>query len=668
VLLSIRSPYFESPLPRFWISVIMGGGKVIKEGYLIKSPPLGGKGVKNWHKRFFCYRTTKMLEYYKVESDVGQKPKGFINLEDCVAINAGLVHKKYKHVFSIELKDRTYYLVASCRAEMQDWVDLLCASVFGGKDGSESPSTSAGISFKERFRSNSESSSAENMFLASSVHKSVKQQLKADSVQIEAGTKLSDAFSMKGLKTGSVTLPRSFSSSAAETEGISRHSSTSTPSSSAGIPVEQARSLPMPLPTDERPAVNPLYNTPSGASPFHSQLAPPSPRTLSNPSANPLYNTPRVAASVDHTYKTPSSLPANAMYNTPARRPSGSPPHGSQPQLPPRTPPQSAPMTYNTPNPQAVHGGPQLERKTSVKSHRSALLTGHLGGSVDQESSSPHGSPQPVPRQRKTSTEQTSRHNSKSEGDTISDVSFTPDTPPSLPPRTDRMSEPDVFPSSESSPSPPPVDRNSKPDLEPPPIDRSTKPPVVGAVSDTTLQTQDPTAADESSDEEEDEDTAEEFGEVPQLAEDTLHYVRLMNLAKSGQKGPPPVPLPRTSSLPNYSSQYTEVNKDKKSELHELISTGSVKEPLHEAEYEEEEEEEGEECVQDVRAEDQVHYMNLTRGGTPNEETDPQYYLVMKHEGEGKPKEDGYVTFVNERSEEQMSELTVENPYSVVTH
>ena len=90
---------------------------------------------QNWHKRFFCYRTTKMLEYYKVESDVGQKPKGFINLEDCVAINAGLVHKKYKHVFSIELKDRTYYLVASCRAEMQDWVDLLCASVFGGKDG-----------------------------------------------------------------------------------------------------------------------------------------------------------------------------------------------------------------------------------------------------------------------------------------------------------------------------------------------------------------------------------------------------------------------------------------------------------------------------------------------------------------------------------------------------
>ena len=24
----------------------MGGGKVVKEGYLIKSPPLGGKGVK----------------------------------------------------------------------------------------------------------------------------------------------------------------------------------------------------------------------------------------------------------------------------------------------------------------------------------------------------------------------------------------------------------------------------------------------------------------------------------------------------------------------------------------------------------------------------------------------------------------------------------------------
>ena len=76
-----------------------------------------------------------MLEYYKDEGDVGQKPKGFINLEDCVAINAGLVHKKHKHVFSIELKDRTYYLVASCRADMQSWVDVLCGSVFSKDSG-----------------------------------------------------------------------------------------------------------------------------------------------------------------------------------------------------------------------------------------------------------------------------------------------------------------------------------------------------------------------------------------------------------------------------------------------------------------------------------------------------------------------------------------------------
>ena len=76
-----------------------------------------------------------MLEYYKNESDIGEKPKGFINLEDCVAINAALIHKKHKHVFSVELKDRTYYLVASCRAEMQEWVDTLCASAFKDRGG-----------------------------------------------------------------------------------------------------------------------------------------------------------------------------------------------------------------------------------------------------------------------------------------------------------------------------------------------------------------------------------------------------------------------------------------------------------------------------------------------------------------------------------------------------
>ena len=47
-------------------------------------------------KRFFCLRSSKVLEYYKsVDGDL----KGVVNLEDCKAVHADLSHKKYKHVF-----------------------------------------------------------------------------------------------------------------------------------------------------------------------------------------------------------------------------------------------------------------------------------------------------------------------------------------------------------------------------------------------------------------------------------------------------------------------------------------------------------------------------------------------------------------------------------------
>ena len=52
--------------------------------------------------------------------------KGIINLEDCTSVNSGLSHKKYQHVFNIETKERTYYLVASTKDEMMDWVETLC--------------------------------------------------------------------------------------------------------------------------------------------------------------------------------------------------------------------------------------------------------------------------------------------------------------------------------------------------------------------------------------------------------------------------------------------------------------------------------------------------------------------------------------------------------------
>lgn len=69
-------------------------------------------------------RSSKVLEYYK--SNDGEFLKGVINLEDCKMVHSDLAHKKYKFVFDIETKDRTYYLVAQTHEEMKAWVDILC--------------------------------------------------------------------------------------------------------------------------------------------------------------------------------------------------------------------------------------------------------------------------------------------------------------------------------------------------------------------------------------------------------------------------------------------------------------------------------------------------------------------------------------------------------------
>ena len=67
-----------------------------------------------------------MFEYYKDKPSKGETPKGQLNLEDCRAVNSGLNHNKHKFVFSVELKDRTYYLVAGSEEEMTSWVSTLC--------------------------------------------------------------------------------------------------------------------------------------------------------------------------------------------------------------------------------------------------------------------------------------------------------------------------------------------------------------------------------------------------------------------------------------------------------------------------------------------------------------------------------------------------------------
>ena len=64
-----------------------------------------------------------MLEYYK--SETGEQ-KGVVNLEDCCSVNSNLYHKRYKHVFNIETKERVYFLVAKTQKEMEEWVEAVC--------------------------------------------------------------------------------------------------------------------------------------------------------------------------------------------------------------------------------------------------------------------------------------------------------------------------------------------------------------------------------------------------------------------------------------------------------------------------------------------------------------------------------------------------------------
>ena len=44
-----------------------------------------------------------------------------------MSIHSALFHKKYKHVFDIQTRDRTYFLVASSQEEMVLWVKSLCS-------------------------------------------------------------------------------------------------------------------------------------------------------------------------------------------------------------------------------------------------------------------------------------------------------------------------------------------------------------------------------------------------------------------------------------------------------------------------------------------------------------------------------------------------------------
>eukprot|EP00117_Sycon_ciliatum_P010852 scpid100181/ scgid3684/ GRB2-associated-binding protein 4; GRB2-associated binder 2-like; GRB2-associated binder 4; GRB2-associated-binding protein 2-like; Growth factor receptor bound protein 2-associated protein 4 len=100
----------------------MGGGRPLLEGWLTKSPPSSGTGLKRWRKRWVVLLQSKVLEYY--EDDKKSKQKGSVNLEDCIAIRTDLTtgKNKGKNMFCVETPSRFYYFCAESKQREAEWV------------------------------------------------------------------------------------------------------------------------------------------------------------------------------------------------------------------------------------------------------------------------------------------------------------------------------------------------------------------------------------------------------------------------------------------------------------------------------------------------------------------------------------------------------------------
>lgn len=548
--------------------------------------------------------------------------------------------------------------------------------VHAGDDvhGSATLPAGVGMPFTARFRTTSESSTVENFYLASTIQKNVRQQMKQESVEVKAGTSLSDAFSQKGLRGGSIKgvhpsssfdssplrmrstsvtstdseaslTERSPSASLGSGDFLFRRSASSTPSNSSGLTAGMAQALP-PLPTDGPPpqhggANNPMYGTPSSlpANPLYDTPVSP----LPSPSANPLYNSPRAMQEGGNPlYKSPTkSYPPQQHYNIPSSIPvNPGPMYNTLPTRGPRSallgntpssPLDRASPGYDTPKIQlaaadapAVRQQPdtslpvgRISRSGSAKSHRSPLLK-----EISSEDSDPSHSPTealppattvkvPVPKPR---PDRKLKEPIPEEGGIAEEQE---EAPPPVRREVKPTLNADAPSEGDASGPPPPVNRAQKPHFEPPKpptVDRTTKPLLATA---TAIQ-------DDSSDEEDDVEGGEEFGEMPQQSDDTLHYVKLLHLASPPPTIPKPVPKPRrnlpTEAEASMDTEYTMVDKQKTSELSRRLSEIAAAEPSGP--------EKGQR-VQDATVAEQPRYVNLTCDGEVDVENDPQYYTVM---------------------------------------
>uniref|UniRef100_A0A2K6RSI7 GRB2 associated binding protein family member 4 n=1 Tax=Rhinopithecus roxellana TaxID=61622 RepID=A0A2K6RSI7_RHIRO len=114
----------------------MTSGHVLHSGWLRKSPPEEKLRLFAWRKRWFILRKGQtssdpdVLEYYK--NDGSKNPLRTINLNLCEQLDVGVtldfnkkeIQKGY--MFDIKTSERTFYLVAETREDMNKWVQSIC--------------------------------------------------------------------------------------------------------------------------------------------------------------------------------------------------------------------------------------------------------------------------------------------------------------------------------------------------------------------------------------------------------------------------------------------------------------------------------------------------------------------------------------------------------------
>ncbi|KNC97321.1 uncharacterized protein SPPG_07250 [Spizellomyces punctatus DAOM BR117] len=109
--------------------------QAIKSGYLMKK----GEKRRTWKRRWFVLRPTRFAYY---QNDKEYELLKIIDLKDIHAI-AEVELKKRKHVFGLVTRERTYYVQALSREDMEEWLRVLrTAQRQAHADASRAPSSS----------------------------------------------------------------------------------------------------------------------------------------------------------------------------------------------------------------------------------------------------------------------------------------------------------------------------------------------------------------------------------------------------------------------------------------------------------------------------------------------------------------------------------------------